>query len=387
MYTARKERALQKVANETMRYRPDCRGVKARFFYSWITAVAGASARSVRAHALAQHRAAGRSHVELASSTLQRPAWPGLRDSGVSTMRRPRPTTACWRWRRRCCCARSAATSSRYIRLVSWMSRRSSVDLGIGHPLLRCVRGPDSWRARSKAWRVLGRASAQAGRRPGCRYGLSIIFKRPGPSVMDFLCSIHTYVNFVKRLILIYNAAYVPRRMPSAGPPFFQPPGYAMGLSSDECQQLQREHCLARGLRTRAIALQPAAERAGRTHRAAGKRNSATARPPDPPGDCCPGSARIELHWSAPCQDCRGAPPGAPRRPADGAGAGADARAPGLAGQAGRAGPVNGGAALRGAGRRRRAAREVRAVRERGCDGPDADAQGGRNGRRPLPRP
>ena len=33
------------------------------------------------------------------------------------------------------------------------------------------------------------------------------------------------------------------------------------------------------------------------------------------------------------------------------------------------------------------ALREVRAVRERGCDGPDADAQGGRNGRRPLPRP
>ena len=26
------------------------------------------------------------------------------------------------------------------------------------------------------------------------------------------------------------------------GRPFFQPPGYAMGLSSDECQQLQREH-------------------------------------------------------------------------------------------------------------------------------------------------
>ena len=64
MYTARKERALQKVANETMRYRPDCRGVKARFFYSWITAVAGASARS--AHALAQHRQQqGGSHVEL----------------------------------------------------------------------------------------------------------------------------------------------------------------------------------------------------------------------------------------------------------------------------------------------------------------------------------
>ena len=129
------------------------------------------------AHALAQHRQQqGGSHVELGQQHAAAGQPAGLRDSGVSTMRRPRPTTACRRWRRRCRCA-IRCNSSRYIRLVSWMSRRSSVDLGIGHPLLRCVRGPDSWRARSKAWRVLGRASAQAGRRPAadmvCRSYLS----------------------------------------------------------------------------------------------------------------------------------------------------------------------------------------------------------------------
>ena len=64
--------ALQKVANETMRYRPDCRGVKA-FFYSWITAVAGASARSVAPMPwLSIDSSRAGAMLSWASSTLQR---------------------------------------------------------------------------------------------------------------------------------------------------------------------------------------------------------------------------------------------------------------------------------------------------------------------------
>ena len=112
-----------------------------------------------------------------------------------------------------------------------------------------------------------------------------------------------------------------------------------MGLSSDECQQLQREHAalLAAYGRVQSHCNRLLSAQAGRIERLESENLQLRAR-----------LIRQETLLSWEREDraaLERAVPGLPRRaararrPADGAGAGADARAPGLAGQAGRAGP------------------------------------------------
>ena len=195
-YTAR-ERALQKVANETMRYRPDCRGVKARFFYSWITAVAGASARSVAPMPwLSIDSSRAGAMLSWASSTLQ--GQPGQ----VFVILACQPCAGLDRQLHAgdgggALPARSAATAAdtsgwfRGCRAeVRWISASGTPYFVVSADRIRGGRGA----RRGASWEGLRRPVAGLAADMVCRSYLS----DRGPSVMDFLCSIHTYVNFVK---------------------------------------------------------------------------------------------------------------------------------------------------------------------------------------------